>query len=335
MTAGARMRWVGEAATRALSAALSPAGVRSRLAVFCYHQVLANVDPLRPGEPNRAEFAADIEIIGRVFSVLPLAEAAKRLAAGTLPRCAASITFDDGYANNHEFAAPILEQAGLPATFFVTGGAIDKGVMWNDLVIEAVGRRRAAFVLDKALGLPEGPLASRSRAELVSAILGSLKYRAMSERWAAAAQIFRANVDEAFPRLMMTRAMVADLAKRGFDIGGHTMNHPILSKLADSLAEQEIEAGSRWVAEVTGFRPKSFAYPNGKPAVDFSFQHAEMAAEAGHELAVTTEWGLAHAETDVYRIPRLGPWWRQRRSLPAGFLRLYAGAMLRRRCRVG
>jgi peptidoglycan/xylan/chitin deacetylase (PgdA/CDA1 family) len=35
-----------------------------------------------------------------------------------------SITFDDGYLNNFEEAAPILKRAGLPATFFVTTGFI-------------------------------------------------------------------------------------------------------------------------------------------------------------------------------------------------------------------
>jgi peptidoglycan/xylan/chitin deacetylase (PgdA/CDA1 family) len=53
------------------------------------------------------------------FRVIPLADQidaleSKRILGGT-----ASITFDDGYLDNFEIAAPILRELGLPATFFV------------------------------------------------------------------------------------------------------------------------------------------------------------------------------------------------------------------------
>ena len=34
---------------------------------------------------------------------------------------------------------------GLTATFFIAGGAVDRGIMWNDLVIEAMRRAPAAL----------------------------------------------------------------------------------------------------------------------------------------------------------------------------------------------
>lgn len=58
------------------------------------------------------------------FRVVPLSEqfagrAADKHAGGTL-----SITFDDGYRDNFEVAAPILRKLGLPAAFFVITGFI-------------------------------------------------------------------------------------------------------------------------------------------------------------------------------------------------------------------
>jgi peptidoglycan/xylan/chitin deacetylase (PgdA/CDA1 family) len=265
-----------------------------------------------------------------VFDVLPLPDAVRRLRAGTLPARAACITFDDGYANNQEVAAPILEQAGVPATFFITGGAVDTGIMWNDLVIEAVARRSGPLRLDSLGGDELRGEVGEADGTLVLRVLERLKFLPLAQRWHAAERIYRDNVAGDVPRLMMTRAMVADLARRGFDVGGHTLAHPILKVLGDDAARAEIEGCSRWLRDVTGEAPVSFAYPNGRPGRDFAPVHGQMAAAAGFELAVSTEWRVAQRATDAYSIPRIGPWWRLQRSLPDGFLRVYADSYLRR-----
>ena len=41
-------------------------------------------------------------------------------------RPAVAITFDDGYADNFQYAFPLLAKHGLGATFFLTAGLIDK-----------------------------------------------------------------------------------------------------------------------------------------------------------------------------------------------------------------
>jgi peptidoglycan/xylan/chitin deacetylase (PgdA/CDA1 family) len=317
------LRRLRDAALRVAGTSLAPSGRRSRLAIFTYHQVLEHADPLRQGEPDRRQFADDLEVIRSVFSVLPLPEAAERLRAGSLPARAACVTFDDGYANNHQLAMPLLEAAGVPATFFITGGAVDVGVMWNDLVIEAVARAKpdgfdCAGVVDlepESFGEPR---------KLVRALLGQLKYRPLAERLAVAEELYRRNAGAAPPRLMMSRAMVADLAARGFDVGGHTLQHPILKELSDADALREIVGCRHWLEQVTSRRPVTFAYPNGRPGTDFLPAHMRMVAECGFTAAVSTRWSVARTGTDPFDLPRVGPWWRQGRSLPLGLLAVYA-----------
>lgn len=70
--------------------------------------------------------------------VLARAEAVRALAEHRLPTRALAITFDDGYADNHDVALPILRRLALPATFFTATGFLDGGCMFNDIVIEAV-----------------------------------------------------------------------------------------------------------------------------------------------------------------------------------------------------
>jgi peptidoglycan/xylan/chitin deacetylase (PgdA/CDA1 family) len=258
-----------------------------------------------------------------LFNILPVPEAARRLADGSLPARAACVTFDDGYINNHQIAAPILEERGFPATFFIASGAVHAGIMWNDLIIETFSRSREQLIFDSESGLGR----SRSEMETNSAALGNvlatLKYKPLEERWRIAQQLFNANVGESLPRLMMTRDMVLDLFNRGFDIGGHTVNHPILKELSDICALDEIENSVEWIRNVTGSKPFSFAYPNGKLGTDFTERHMAMVANAGCEVAFSTDWGVGKSTTNELNLPRIGPWWRTGRTVPMGLLRLY------------
>jgi peptidoglycan/xylan/chitin deacetylase (PgdA/CDA1 family) len=69
----------------------------------------------------------------RYFRVLPLRAIVDALERGTLPDRALAITFDDGYLDNYENAAPVLERLSLPATFFIVSQWIDSDVVpWWD-----------------------------------------------------------------------------------------------------------------------------------------------------------------------------------------------------------
>jgi peptidoglycan/xylan/chitin deacetylase (PgdA/CDA1 family) len=50
------------------------------------------------------------------------------------PRRTVAVTFDDGYRDNYEIAAPILKEFDIPATFFITAGAIgtDRVMFWDE-----------------------------------------------------------------------------------------------------------------------------------------------------------------------------------------------------------
>jgi peptidoglycan/xylan/chitin deacetylase (PgdA/CDA1 family) len=53
------------------------------------------------------------------FRVVSLGQLVKKLEVGAPLNRELAITFDDGYRDNYEYAAPVLKALGLPATFFV------------------------------------------------------------------------------------------------------------------------------------------------------------------------------------------------------------------------
>src|SRR2546428_2831427 len=66
--------------------------------------------------------------VKRAYTVLPLHELVELVRRGaTLPPRALAITFDDGYADNHRLAFPVLRRLGLTATVYVITGSLAGG----------------------------------------------------------------------------------------------------------------------------------------------------------------------------------------------------------------
>jgi len=258
---------------------------------------------------DAATFSMQMALLASGFNVLPLAEAVQCLAQGTLPVRAACVTFDDGYADNHDVAFPILRQLGIPATFFVATGFLDGGRMWNDTIIETIRRTRNPTLELSNLGLGSYPMSSIvERRVAVRALLRAIKHLPSNER-SETVRTIAATVGQPLPdNLMMTSAQVRALYGAGMAIGGHTVTHPILTRISDRQAESEMAEGKAKLESVTGGPVKLFAYPNGVPIEDFGPGHVALARKVGFTAAVTTSWGAARRNSDVFQLPRFTPW---------------------------
>jgi peptidoglycan/xylan/chitin deacetylase (PgdA/CDA1 family) len=93
----------------------------SRRVILCYH----SVDP----EPSYLGltpelFDAHLAWLGDNCRVVPLEELISGPVRGGGPSVA--ITFDDGYADNHTHALPLLQVRGMTASFFVAVGFLER-----------------------------------------------------------------------------------------------------------------------------------------------------------------------------------------------------------------
>lgn len=98
---------------------------RSPVMILFYHRV-ADDRPNAWTCPTKL-FARQMAWIKQRADVVDLAEAQRRLRDGN-DRPAVSVTFDDGYADNNDFALPLLVRERIPCTYFVTLGNVTTGV---------------------------------------------------------------------------------------------------------------------------------------------------------------------------------------------------------------
>lgn len=284
-------------------------GNSKRLTVLIFHRVLPEVDPLSPDEMHASRFDALVGTLVQFFNVLPMDEALSRLQAGTLPTRSVAITFDDGYADNYTIACPILIKHGVKATFFVASGFLDGGIMWNDVAREALRRFRGDRLDLGWLDLGVCSVATEAeRHRLTEAILPKLKYLTPEGRQTALSRLVSETRVEIPDDLMMTTSQLQALHAAGMEIGGHTMDHPILAVISEAEARQQIADNHAHLTRLLGKAPRYFAYPNGRPEQDYQATHARMVSELGYEAAFTTTYGSAGPESGVFELPRFTPW---------------------------
>ena len=101
---------------------------------------------------------------------------------------------------------------------------------------------------------------------------------------------------------------VQSLVANGLDVGAHTVHHPILSSVDAAVAQAEISDSKAQLETLLQQDVHLFAYPNGRPAIDYQDEHRSMVKNSGFLAAVSTHWGAATNESDPYQLPRFTPW---------------------------
>ena len=282
---------------------------RDRLGVVTFHRVLPAAllreYPLSEIAVSVEELAWFSAFFAEHYTCGPLAEVHQRWLGGERPaRPFLAITFDDGQLDNLEHAVPVLEAAGLRATFFVPVDAVDGGApLWHDRLGYAADRllrrdRAAALRLFAELG----DLPAVDDHALLLWILERAKRLPPDGRLALVARAEAAVGAPARPSWdgLMSWDQLRGLPPRGHEVGSHSLSHPILTLVDDAQLEREV-AGSRARLEAElGVPVLSFCYPNGS----CDDRVAAAVRRAGYRRAVTTRWGSNAAGADDVRLHR-------------------------------
>lgn len=253
-------------------------------------------------------FIKQLRFLGKYRNVISLTDMVEGIRRGDDLCNTVALTFDDGYENNYTAAARILSDFNMPATFFLATGYI--GVnrwMWTDRVEHALDRtERNTITISGLPGIIS--LATLIEKKLaLSRIKGYLKQqpREYCESYARELESdLGLSENEPYGDYrFMNWQQAKELSSSGFEVGAHTVNHPILSRISREDALSEIlNSRDRIRAEIDKCSVV-FCYPNGK-STDYT---AEIAAicQIHFRAALSTNRGPVR-QAELYELNRIG-----------------------------
>ena len=220
------------------------------------------------------------------------------------------ITFDDGYRNNLTVAAPILKAEGVPAVFFLATGYIGTTrTLWNDEVrlrVLAWPESEIRMPSGETVAVPQDLTARRALADLAT----QTSKRLTEQPCAGYMSYLRAKtpglnvMDDAEARAFMNWDEARQLAAMGFEIGAHTVEHPILSMIGRERIASEVKESKAAIERELGKPCTAIAYPNGS-ARDVNDVLFEEVRGAGYDWAFMTTPLWQSPGGDPHRIARV------------------------------
>jgi peptidoglycan/xylan/chitin deacetylase (PgdA/CDA1 family) len=272
-------------------------------------------------------FDEQMQIIKKYGHPILMREMSNPLTRLSMGKPRIMITFDDGYNDNFHNAKPILERYEIPATFFIVSGAVDskeefwwdeleKTILWTESIPEIFDLNIEGTHYHWSLGnntsdenvgdIPlNGTVVSKKQlVNIIWRILNHLSLKKKKEALSRIAQWSKTTFKTRPDYLPMSSAEIISLANsKLFEVGAHTVTHPMLTNLPVQEQREEIKNSKNNLEKVISRKIESFSYPHGK----YSDETLEIMKELKFSTSVTVDQCAVQRNSNPYLLPRFMP----------------------------
>ncbi|WP_148252044.1 polysaccharide deacetylase family protein [Aidingimonas lacisalsi] len=283
--------------------------LRGRSAILILHRVLPDEQEARL--PHRAPYCLGPESFRHLL--MSLVEVARIVSLDTAlkphrdPRACIALTFDDGWRDTAETAAPVLDHYALPASVFVTTGLLGKprGFWWEVLAEGLWSRQRLGLIRDTLgdAGLPLPPMPPKHPDDAYSRAL--LRYLTMLQQAPAS------RLDDATDCLHQALGQAPHgldpfslrrLEASGlFRFGAHGVRPHPLDMLDDQAASFQIRRSRHDLAKLCREPLDAFAFSDPQP----SSRLKQLASQCGVQVGLAGSGGWLSHHDDPLALPRM------------------------------
>jgi peptidoglycan/xylan/chitin deacetylase (PgdA/CDA1 family) len=279
----------------------------SPIVVLGYHRVTDMPTDLNSLAVSPGNFRSQMEYLKKHFQIVRFEDDWSQVR-----KPAFVVTFDDGYADNMLEALPVLEDVGVPATFFISTGNLESsdGFWWDELERMVLGDSNfpSSFVLKDSRNGRTWPTGTIEERKVLNRDLLQLGKKGNAEQRKAWFEQIREWCGAGSPAWQANRPLKPDELKRfakskWVTIGSHTVTHSSLAVLAEDEQRHEIFSSKERLEKHLGRGINIFSYPFGKRS-DYDSTTIRLCREAGYLKAATSFPGHCYRWTDPYQIPR-------------------------------
>tara|TARA_R110002095_G_scaffold147182_1_gene127243 strand:+ start:25898 stop:26896 length:999 start_codon:yes stop_codon:yes gene_type:complete len=221
------------------------------------------------------------------------------------------ITFDDGYRDNYEWAFPILKAYNSPATFFLTTGFLDqRKVAWWDEISWMVRSATQSSLPENSWTGDAISLKADNCDQSIKTLLSVFKKLSGDKTEAFLNFLAKKTGAGRCPQEIADQAwmnwdMVREMNEAGMDIGGHTVNHPILANHPEEQQRFEIEHCKQRIEAEINNSISAFSYPVGGKDC-FDQRTRDCLKQSGYRWGFSYYGGYSQLDThDNWDIPRI------------------------------
>lgn len=242
------------------------------LRIVYYHMVSDEIYSHFPRSStiNVRQFRANIRFFSRHYEVITLKDAYERHTQGYKFTKQLVVTTDDGFVQNFKTIAPVLDEYGVRATFFLIEDCLDnKILMWRHSLFVLAERftKSKLYPLMQDLSLKFGLDVPLQHEDILE---WSLRTFPMNKKEQICHAAWDALCDHSIDEYLQDKQpylntkQISELINNGFEMGSHTKSHPDCSKLTpDEIKEEVVESASR-LSRRFNTNVCSFSFPFGR-----------------------------------------------------------------------
>lgn len=216
------------------------------------------------------------------------------------------LTFDDGYIDNFSNALPILKSNNVNATFFIATGLIGSTIVpWWDKIAYLIKYHQPKNL--KLDAWKDEVVYLDSQEQFIRSVLHAVK----SCKLPAQAQIELLEQKLLHqngypPPEFMDWHHLNALLRSGMEIGAHSHNHDILTKLSEDELSYELNHSKMLLETQLKNRISAFSYPVGNKST-YNKQVIDELKSTGYDLAFNFQPGIntspCNTPYDLHRFP--------------------------------